>query len=40
MATRECIPALERIGVSYEDAGELRRIAMTLASLARIRVRQ
>lgn len=26
----ECIPPLERAGIAYEDAVELRRIAMTL----------
>lgn len=30
MKTRECIVNLERAGISYEDACDLRRIAMTL----------
>jgi hypothetical protein len=30
MATRECLPRLTAIGISYPDALALRRIAMTL----------
>lgn len=30
MATRECLPRLTALGISYEDACALRRISMTL----------